>query len=456
MAGTNNSGDFVGINNLSIAFSSATETLNGGAGNDTYVINLGDGIDVINETAGTDRITVGGTVPPALPAALAGLNMFEVTAGGGNDDLVIQFNGQQASVTDHFDTAGEAVEFINFNGSTFEGYVLTGDYALSTDDNGERTAAVGINTALAGTTANDTLTGNTGFDLLFGHEGNDTLNGGLGEDLLVGGAGNDTLDGGDDIDTLVGGAGNDTYIDDTGEDLIVEAAAGGTDTVETTAALYTLAAFANLENLTYTGVDADQFAGTGNDGNNVITGGDLADTLTGLGGNDTLNGGLGADAMLGGVGDDIYSVDDAGDVVTELAAGGTDRVDSSVDYTLGAEVENLNLIGAAVTGRGNTLANTINGNGAANQLFGGGNNDTLNGAAGADLLDGGDGNDTLNGGDDNDTIIGGAGNDTIDVGGGVNTIIYNSTGFGPMSSTASMPPAARRRTRIASTSAGWG
>jgi len=56
----------------------------GGAGNDTYVINLGDGIDVINETAGTDRITVGGTVPPALPAALTGLNMFEVTAGGGN------------------------------------------------------------------------------------------------------------------------------------------------------------------------------------------------------------------------------------------------------------------------------------------------------------------------------------------------------------------------------------
>ncbi|MBY2949258.1 peroxidase family protein [Rhizobium leguminosarum] len=430
VAGTNNNGDFVGIDDLSIAFSSAAEILNGGAGNDTYVINLGDGFDIINETSGSDRITVGGTVPPALPAALDGLNMFEVTTGGGNDDLVVQFNGQQATVTDHFDTVGEAVEFINFNGSTFEGYALTGDYALSTDDTGERTAAVGINTALAGTTGSDTLTGNTGFDLLFGHDGNDTLNGGLGEDLLVGGIGSDTLDGGDDIDTLVGGAGNDTYIDDTGEDLIVEATGGGTDTVETTAALYTLAAFANVENLTYTGVDADQFVGTGNDGNNVITGGDLADTLTGLGGNDTLNGGLGADTMVGGIGDDIYAVDDAGDVVTEPAAGGTDRVDASIDYTLGAEVENLNLIGAAVTGRGNTLTNTINGNGAANQLFGGGNNDTLNGADGNDLLDGGEGADTLNGGDDNDTIIGGAGNDTIDVGGGVNTIIYSATGFG--------------------------
>ena len=50
-----------------------------------------------------------------------------------------------------------------------------------------------------------------------------------------------------------------------------------------------------MENLTYTGIDADPFVGTGNALNNVISGGDLADTLSGLGGNDTLNGGLGAD-----------------------------------------------------------------------------------------------------------------------------------------------------------------
>ena len=109
--------------------------------------------------------------------------MFEVTGGAGDDNLVIQFNGQQVTVTDHFDTAGEAVEAITFNGSTYEGYILTGDYALSTDDTGTRDAAVGVNTALIGTTGGDTLNGNTGFDLLFGHDGNDALNGGLGEDL---------------------------------------------------------------------------------------------------------------------------------------------------------------------------------------------------------------------------------------------------------------------------------
>ena len=80
--------------------------------------------------------------------------------------------------------------------------------------------------------------------------------------------------------------------------------------------------------------------------------------------------------MVGGIGNDILSVDDVGDVVTEVVGEGTtDRVDSSITYTLGAEVENLNLTGGdAINGTGNALANVINGNGGANQLFGGGGN----------------------------------------------------------------------------------
>ena len=421
--GTFEAGENFYINDFIIT-ASAAESLNGGAGDDTYSINFGDGTDIINETSGIDRISVAGTVLPAAPAALTGLNMFEVTTGAGNDNLVIQFNGQQITVTDHFDTAGEAVEAITFNGSTYEGYVLTGDYALSTDDAGGRDAAVGVNTALIGTTGGDTLTGNTGFDLLFGHDGNDVLNGGLGEDLLVGGVGNDTLDGGDDLDNLVGGDGNDTYIDDTFEDVIIETATGGTDTIETLAATYSLALLANIENLSYEGVDADPFAGTGNALNNVISGGDL---------NDSLDGGLGADTLVGGLGDDTYVVDNAGDIVDEDADEGVDRVNASVSHTLGANVDNLTLTGvAAINGTGNALANDMDGNTGDNQLFGGGGDDNINGNDGVDLIDGGSGNDTLSGGDggDADIIIGGAGDDNIDVGSGNDIIRYTAEGFG--------------------------
>ena len=109
---------------------------------------------------------------------------------------------------------------------------------------------------------------------------------------------------------------------------------------------------ANVENLTYTGVDADPFVGTGNSLNNVITGGDLNDTLSGLAGNDTLKaasattrslavpapttseGDEGADNMAGGADNDVYFVDDVGDVVNENAADstGVDRVD--IDHLL--------------------------------------------------------------------------------------------------------------------------
>ncbi len=117
-----------------------------------------------------------------------------------------------------------------------------------------------------------------------------------------------------------------------------------------------------------------------------LIGGATNDSLSGLGGSDTLDGGLGADTMAGGAGNDFYFVDDSGDVVVEKASEGTDTVNASITWALGANVENLILTGtASINGAGNTLNNILTGNAAANVLDGGMGADTMSGGAGDDV-----------------------------------------------------------------------
>ena len=97
--------------------------------------------------------------------------------------------------------------------------------------------------------------------------------------------------------------------------------------------------------------------------------------------------------MVGGAGNTTYVVDSALDTVTELAGGGTDTVFAFVDWTLGAELENLTLGDRTGMGTGNALANVLTGNASANTLSGLDGNDKLNGGAGSDTLLGGNGAD---------------------------------------------------------------
>lgn len=128
--------------------------------------------------------------------------------------------------------------------------------------------------------------------------------------------------------------------------------------------------------------------------NDNLIGNTKNNSLNGRAGNDTLDGGVGSDSMIGGLGNDSFVVNVVGDVVTENLNEGTDTVNSSVTYTLPANVENLTLTGASpINGTGNGLVNTITGNAANNQLNGGAGNDTINGGIGIDRLTGGIGND---------------------------------------------------------------
>jgi len=137
-------------------------------------------------------------------------------------------------------------------------------------------------------------------------------------------------------------------------------------------------------------------------------------------GSDELDGGFGDIAMFGGKGNDFYKVDSVNDRVIEYPDQGLiDTVNASIDYLLGANLENLNLLEgtAAFTGIGNELSNTINGNSYNNYIDGGDGSDTLYGYAGSDTILGGNGDDKIIGGQGADILTGGSGKDSF---------IYNS------------------------------
>ncbi len=126
---------------------------------------------------------------------------------------------------------------------------------------------------------------------------------------------------------------------------------------------------------------------TGNGVANILKGEAGNDTLTGGGGNDVIIGGTGADRMTGGTGNDTLYVDNAGDKAIEVNGQGTDKVNSSVSFSLsGQYIENLTLSGTAnINGTGNSLNNTLIGNAGRN---------ALNGSTGTDRMEGKAGNDT--------------------------------------------------------------
>jgi len=92
-----------------------------------------------------------------------------------------------------------------------------------------------------------------------------------------------------------------------------------------------------------------------------------------------------ANTLYGTAQGDVFDVDNEYDVVIEAAGGGVDTVRSTGNYTLPANVENLELRGFAYGGTGNALDNVLRGNDLSNGLTGGGGRDTYEGGRGDDL-----------------------------------------------------------------------
>ncbi|MEO0929009.1 MAG: furin, partial [Cyanobacteria bacterium J06643_13] len=174
------------------------------------------------------------------------------------------------------------------------------------------------------------IIGDENSNIIFGEEGKDSLQGKQGDDKLIGGKDGDVIDGGE---------GNDTASYFTATDGVT---ANLTNSQENTDDAQG-DSFQSIENL-----EGSEF------GDRLF--GDVQNNdIRGLGGDDYLDGLTGEDTMSGSIGNDTYKVENVNDVVIENIDQGIDTVDSAIDYTLGANLENLNLLEgtAALNGTGN-------------------------------------------------------------------------------------------------------
>ncbi len=364
--------------NDSLSGSSGNDLLNGGDGNDT--LNGGTGGDVLVGGAGNDAYVVDSATDVIAERANEGFDTVQSsiswTLGAELENLTLTGSAAINGTGNAIDNllTGNAGANVLTGGTGNDTYVVaTGDSVVEAANEGADTIQSSITWTIASAVNVENLT-------LTGSSAVNATGNGL-DNVLTGNGG---------VNVLTGGAGNDTYVVTTG-DTTSEAAGAGTDTV-LSAVTWTLAT--NLENLILTG-----------SANINATGNTLANVLTGNAGNNSINGGTGTDTMAGGAGNDSYTVDNVGDVVTELVGEGTDLVSSSVTHTLSANVENLTLTStSALNGTGNGLDNVLTGNSA---------NNTLTGLAGNDTLDGGTGNDTMVGGLGNDTYVVNATGDVV-------------------------------------------
>jgi Ca2+-binding RTX toxin-like protein len=328
-----------------------------------FTVNLSEAV-IVDTTGGTPRlaITIGsGTVyANYISGSGTGALLFRLTVSAGQQDLDgIQINAIDRNGGTLRDAAGNsAVMTLNSVGSTVGVLVNTATLDITgTFEAAANGSSAGTLTAAGGSSYTFSLVSGTGDD--------DNAN------FSIDSAGNVSVVNGLLLD----------YEQKNTFSIRVHVESGGL-TVEKV--LTGSVGDVNPENVTGDG-DPNVFVGGALDDRLSGTGGN--DTLSGGDGNDLLNGGTGNDHMIGGAGNDIFVVDSTGDSTIEAGAGGTDTVRAFVNWTLGANVERLELQGSGnLSGAGNALNNTLVGTSGDNLLNGGAGNDYMVGGAGNDIF----------------------------------------------------------------------
>ena len=403
-------------------------------GNEADILHGGPAEHPASDT-GDDRLSGGGGND-----LLFGYGGDDWLDGGAGDDAMAGGLGRDVYVVNR---PGDSItEAANAGYDTVRSFI---DWTLG--ENLEELRLVGVaGSRGTGNALDNRIIGNAAANALFGAAGNDRLEGGDGDDRLEGGTG---------IDMLIGGTGNDVYVIDSIDsryirddfngyylfypDQIIEQAGAGLDMILWTATAWNEDSYdgpyiwvmpEEVELLLLQGNTNFHFLGNALD--NTMNGSDAADILLGGGGFDVLNGGAGDDMltgeyMVGGDGNDTYVITAASDVAVERVDGGIDTLRVGMNYTLGRNVENMEVAGTGITARGNNLDNLITTiEGGGNLLRGLGGNDTLQGSGG----------DRLYGGVGDDTYIYTAGDTVIEIAGeGFDTLLVRANTAGPASVT---------------------
>lgn len=379
-----------------LSVTGAVHELHGGAGN-----------DVLGGSAGND-ILDGGTGEDIMYGGL-GDDIYYV------DNPLVEFNNFADPATDRV---------IELEGGGTDEVRVSVAYTL--DENVENVTDIGAGGVR--------IEGNGLANLMVGNAADNILSGNGGDDVLIGGAGADSLEGGGGVDRFVYRAASDSvagafdtiYSFETGIDKIDLTAltvtsiswSSSTDWLLSTTHSVTVQTTAGIMNFAVRGIQLTmtdfiygepgrQLNGTADA--DVLVGGAGNDILNGFAGNDVLVGGAGADIMAGGTGDDVYYFEDFGDMLSEFAGEGNDRVAAVVSLALApdSDIERIEAVNLTSTNAmdltGSRIGNVIYGNDGANILRGEAGNDELRAFGGNDFLVGGDGIDLM---------VGGAGDDT--------------------------------------------
>ena len=310
------------------------DTLQGGAGNDTYVLDDQDVIEVVT-WGGRDTV-------------ITRASTYSLLDNDFNIKIVICLADRSAVLTgDYSANILRGTEFADtLDGLSGKDTLVGGagddtyrvdndrDVLIEQAGGGRDTVFSSAKLYLLGSEIENgvvdygTLVGN-GLDNELTAQRKGTLFGMEGSDRLTSGDNMDTLDGGSGADTMTGGRYDDIYVVDDFGDVCIELATtatyvGGWDRIVTSLDVFTLGN--NFEELIATG--AGNALLTGNASDNVIVASSGADTVYGGLGNDVLDGWLGADSLTGGLGQDAFLF--ASDL-------GNGNVDVIRDFTRGVD-----------------------------------------------------------------------------------------------------------------------